>query len=80
VVNPPFKADEEEGDSPEVLAADGTNAVPHGDALPEPAVKKGSKQEEDAEEASKDREGDIYAEAALACSIENPESCIMCSG
>jgi ribonucleoside-diphosphate reductase subunit M1 len=80
VVNPPFKADQEEGDSPEVLAADGTNAVPHGDALPEPAVKKGSKQEEDAEEASKDREGDIYAEAVLACSIENPESCVMCSG
>jgi ribonucleoside-diphosphate reductase subunit M1 len=80
VVNPPFKADQEEGESPEVLAADGTTAVPRGDALPEPAIKKESNQEEDAEESSKDREGDIYAEAALACSIENPESCIMCSG
>ncbi|GAM82808.1 hypothetical protein ANO11243_007940 [Dothideomycetidae sp. 11243] len=35
---------------------------------------------EDTDEVTKDREGDIYAEAVLACSIENPESCLMCSG
>lgn len=78
VVNPPFKADVDDGESPEVLATDGLNAVPKDEELPEPAVK-GSGQEEDGD-ASADREGDIYADAVLACSIENPESCIMCSG
>ncbi|CAD6500181.1 BgTH12-04284 [Blumeria graminis f. sp. triticale] len=29
---------------------------------------------------SEEKEVDIYAEAALQCSIENPESCTMCSG
>ncbi|EGP83085.1 uncharacterized protein MYCGRDRAFT_101786 [Zymoseptoria tritici IPO323] len=81
VVNPPFPADQDEGESPEVLAVDGTKAVPKEEALPEPALagEKKTDQEEDGE-ASADREGDIYAEAVLACSIENPESCIMCSG
>ncbi|KAF4551835.1 Ribonucleoside-diphosphate reductase large chain [Elsinoe fawcettii] len=75
---PAFKADVSEGDSPRVIAADGANGFPD-DELPEAAIKKPN-QEEDKEEDSKDREGDIYAEAALACSIENPESCLMCSG
>ncbi|EME44617.1 hypothetical protein DOTSEDRAFT_152571 [Dothistroma septosporum NZE10] len=81
VVNPPFPADQDEGDSPEVLAVDGVSAIPKEEALPEPAVsiEKKARQEEDAEESSKDRESDIYAEAVLACSIENPESCLMCS-
>ncbi len=79
VVNPPFPADQDEGESPEVLAADGAAAVPKDEELPEPALKKAD-QEEDKEDQSKEREGDIYAEAVLACSIENPEACVMCSG
>lgn len=75
---PAFKADQSEGDSPRVIAADAGKGLPD-DELPEPALKKAN-QEEDAEKDSKDREGDIYAEAVLACSIENPESCLMCSG
>ncbi len=81
VVNPPFPADQDEGESPEVLATDGIGAVPKDEELPEPALKaEKPAQAEDQEEESKDREGDIYAEAVLACSIENPEACIMCSG
>ena len=84
VVNPPFPADQEEGDSPDVIGADGMNAlIPKAEELPEPALKDEKKevnQEEDKEEESKEREGDIYAEAVLACSIDNPEACVMCSG
>ena len=47
--------------------------------LPE-ATKKMSLQEEDKEEVSTGREGDIYADKVLACSIENKEACVMCSG
>ncbi|KAF2210098.1 hypothetical protein CERZMDRAFT_121921 [Cercospora zeae-maydis SCOH1-5] len=76
VVNPPFPADLEDGDSPPTLATDGLDAVPKQEELPEPAVKEVGQEEE-----KKDpREGDIYAEAVLACSIENPEACVMCSG
>ncbi|PNS13966.1 ribonucleoside-diphosphate reductase large chain [Sphaceloma murrayae] len=75
---PAFKADQSEGESPRVLAADVSTGLPD-DELPQPALEK-TKQEEDADKDSKDREGDIYAEAVLACSIENPESCLMCSG
>jgi len=74
----PFKADQEEGESPKVLAVDGATTVPD-EELPQPAIKP-KQQGEDKEDDSKDREGDIYAEAVLACSIENPESCLMCSG
>jgi ribonucleoside-diphosphate reductase subunit M1 len=79
---PAFKADVEEGDSPRLL----TTETPSDDIaekvllaeseLPN-GVKKATKQEEDVDE---DREGDIYAEAALACSIDNPDACVMCSG
>jgi ribonucleoside-diphosphate reductase subunit M1 len=69
----PFKADIEEGDSPKVLASD-PDSKPDEDTLTK------IKQDEDAEEDSNGRDGDIYADAALACSIENPESCVMCSG
>ena len=78
-MNPTFPADQEEGDSPEVLAVDGVNAVPKEEQLPDPAVKVPG-QEEDSKESSTEREGDIYAEAVLACSIENKEACVMCSG
>jgi ribonucleoside-diphosphate reductase subunit M1 len=69
----PFKADVEEGESPKMVAAD---AVPK----PDEEVSKKDNQEEDSKDDSEARDGDIYADAALACSIENPESCVMCSG
>ena len=64
-----------------VIAVDAVGGTPD-DELPQPALdpKVETKQDEDAEDVSKGREGDIYAEAVLACSIENPESCVMCSG
>jgi len=43
-------------------------------------VAKKDPQEEDSKDDSEARDGDIYADAVLACSIENPESCVMCSG
>jgi len=71
---PPFKADQEEGDSPRLLTAENPNVkAAEPIALPEAA-----KQEEDTDEG--DREGDIYADAVLQCSIENKDACIMCSG
>ncbi|KAF2262307.1 hypothetical protein CC78DRAFT_520454 [Lojkania enalia] len=69
----PFTADVEEGDSPKLLSTAPTGKPAEEEALPEPVVK----QEEDKDES---REGDIYADAVLACSIENPEACLMCSG
>lgn len=36
-------------------------------------------QEEDSRGLSEEREVDIYAEAVLACSIENKDDCMMCS-
>ncbi|KAG9682987.1 hypothetical protein KCU76_g13415, partial [Aureobasidium melanogenum] len=71
---PPFTADLPEGSSPKLVAADSTNGTP------DEEIKRTVKQDEDAADDSKDREGDIYADAVLACSIENPEACIMCSG
>lgn len=78
---PAFKADQEEGDSPKLLAADakktnGTNGT-NGKAVSEDGSEDSDKQEEDANE---DREGDIYADAVLQCSIENKDACVMCSG
>jgi ribonucleoside-diphosphate reductase subunit M1 len=74
---PGFKADIDEGDSPRLLTADGPDLkLPEKVELPKPALEP-VKQEEDADN---DREGDIYAEAVLACSIENKEACVMCSG
>ncbi|KAF2471569.1 ribonucleoside-diphosphate reductase-like protein subunit large [Lindgomyces ingoldianus] len=72
----PFTADAEEGDSPKLLTSDPTGKPAEEEALPEPAVK----QEEDQEEESGAREDDIYSDAVLACSIENKEACVMCSG
>jgi ribonucleoside-diphosphate reductase subunit M1 len=77
IVVPVFKADVEEGDSPKLLAADavtnGTNGHTNGVKAEEPA----QDQEEDGDS---EREGDIYADAVLQCSIENKDACIMCSG
>ncbi|KAF2707071.1 hypothetical protein K504DRAFT_504256 [Pleomassaria siparia CBS 279.74] len=73
----PFTADIPEGDSPKLLTSDPTTGKPvEEEALPEPAIK----QEEDNNDESAARDGDIYADAALQCSIENKEACMMCSG
>lgn len=70
----PIKADVPDGDSPKIVAADSAEQ-PDDDVLSADA----SKQKEDGKESA-DREGDIYSDAVLACSIENKEACIMCSG
>ncbi|KAK7746948.1 ribonucleotide-diphosphate reductase subunit rnr1 [Cytospora paraplurivora] len=78
----PFKADLEEAESPKALPVEPTGAQPSEEQLQEPA-KDGEKpngQSEDDDEDSADREVDIYSQAALQCSIDNPESCVMCSG
>ena len=73
VVLPTFKADVDEGESPRTLATEPTRPLVAEEALPEPAMNGGKKQEEDAEDDSKDREGDIYADAALQCKFtDNP--------
>ncbi|KAF1997534.1 hypothetical protein P154DRAFT_524739 [Amniculicola lignicola CBS 123094] len=72
----PFAADVEEGDSPKLLSTNPEGKPAEEEALPEPAMK----QEEDEDTTSGTREGDIYADAVLACSIENKEACVMCSG
>lgn len=73
-----MKADVADGDSPKVLATDpGDKVEDEEEEQPADSEKKPSNQSEDEGE---DRERDIYSEAVLACSIENPESCVMCSG
>ncbi|KAJ8121168.1 hypothetical protein ONZ43_g2315 [Nemania bipapillata] len=68
-------------ESPKALATEPTEK-PKADELPEAALEdnKSPQQDEDNEDKSKEREYDIYADAVLACSIENPEACVMCSG
>ncbi|ATY66398.1 ribonucleoside-diphosphate reductase large chain [Cordyceps militaris] len=70
-----MKADVEDGDSPKVLATEPIEQVD--EELTE--GKRTSDQDEDGDD-NKNRERDIYSEAVVACSIENPESCVMCSG
>jgi ribonucleoside-diphosphate reductase subunit M1 len=80
----PFKADAEEGDSPKLLTTDAPSVVGSKGAakleevkLPEAAE---DGQDEDRDSENEEREGDIYADAVLQCSIENKEACVMCSG
>lgn len=82
-IPPTFEADVDEGKSPQLLATDPSGRVTpenKDEELPEPASGKKKPQEEDMEIVSNDREGDIYAEKVLQCSIENKEACVMCSG
>ncbi|OBT84577.1 ribonucleoside-diphosphate reductase subunit M1 [Pseudogymnoascus sp. 03VT05] len=77
-VNPPlkspgFQADVEEGGSPKALAAEPG-------AMQDEELKDVSLSKTEEKPDSDERENDIYADAVLACSIENPESCLMCSG
>ncbi|KAI6357026.1 ribonucleotide-diphosphate reductase subunit rnr1 [Pyricularia grisea] len=71
----PFKADQDEGESPKALPTEPTKSVDEEEALDSKKT-----DTEDNESESKEREMDIYSEAVLACSIENPEACVMCSG
>lgn len=75
----PFKADVEEGESPKALPTEPAGK-PKIEELADPALNGKKSQSEDGDEDSTEREHDIYADAVLACSIENPEACIMCSG
>lgn len=77
---PPFKADVSEGSSPRLLSTDPKDQPPREEELPDPIRKVEKTQDEDADEDSNDREGDIYAQKVLQCSIENKEACVMCSG
>ncbi|KAG0633128.1 ribonucleotide reductase [Tuber brumale] len=43
-------------------------------------LEKKKPQDEDSQRLNEEREGDIYADAVLSCSIENKEECMMCSG
>lgn len=71
----PFKADQPEGESPKALPIEPSETVKD-----ESLDSEKPPQNEDKDDESKEREMDIYSEAVLACSIENPESCVMCSG
>jgi len=75
---PGYKADMEEADSPQLLSTDSI-APTKEEEMPESALDTPG-QEEDKDEDSEKREGDIYADAVLQCSIENKDACIMCSG
>ncbi|RYP03809.1 hypothetical protein DL765_010384 [Monosporascus sp. GIB2] len=78
---PAFRADVDEGESPKALPTEPTETI-KAEELPDPALDgdKSPAQDEDKAEKSKEREYDIYADAVLACSIENPDACVMCSG
>lgn len=98
--NIPFKADQEEAESPKALPVEPAGEKPVGESLSSPTTNgdKGKDQSEDVDQDSKEREMDIYSEAVLQCktpyeyalfqdstniftgSIDNPESCVMCSG
>lgn len=66
-VLPTFKADADEGESPKLLYTDPVGTPDKDESLSEPAINGTKKQDEDADELSKDREGDIYADKVLQC-------------
>ncbi|KAI5820213.1 ribonucleotide reductase [Pyronema omphalodes] len=72
----PFTADQPEPKSPTLL-----NTTPDGPPDEELVeLERRKTQDEDKSGDSDEREVDIYADAVLACSIQNPEACEMCSG
>lgn len=69
----PFKADQEEGESPKALPTEPADKPIKIEELPEPVVEgKRPAQSEDQDGVSKEREYDIYADAALACKFSPP--------
>ncbi|KAI1629447.1 ribonucleoside-diphosphate reductase large chain [Exophiala viscosa] len=65
--------------SPKVLPTDPVDVPVVEESLENRAQIK-ALQDEDKDSDSEEREGDIYAQKVLQCSIENKEACIMCSG
>ncbi|KIV79611.1 ribonucleoside-diphosphate reductase large chain [Exophiala sideris] len=65
--------------SPKVLPTDPVDVPVVEESLENRAQIK-AVQDEDKDSDSEEREGDIYAQKVLQCSIENKEACIMCSG
>ena len=62
------------GDSPRALATDPVDTPDRDEALPESATAAKKTQEEDKEDVSEDREGDIYAQKVLACKFASEAS------
>ncbi|KAF3931844.1 hypothetical protein ABW19_dt0203408 [Dactylella cylindrospora] len=75
----PFKADLDEGESPKLLTASPPSGPPGEEEL-QLDTKVEKLQLEDDDGLTEEREGDIYAQKVLQCSIENKEACMMCSG
>lgn len=73
----PDAESEESEPSPTLLATEPPADPTSVDGLEELEDKRN--QEEDSKSLSEEREVDIYADAVLACSIENKEECMMCS-
>jgi ribonucleoside-diphosphate reductase subunit M1 len=67
-------------ESPRTLVADPMAAASREPNLPAAEVNSDEAQPEDAAAESEAREGDIFSDAVLQCSIENKEACVMCQG
>ena len=66
----PFKADVAEGESPKALPTDPADKPKDAELLePEAKDTKAPNQDEDKDDATKEREYDIYNEAVLACKL-----------
>jgi ribonucleoside-diphosphate reductase subunit M1 len=72
-----FKADFPEPESPKALA---TEPIVKTEAIGSPLLEKKEGQNEDKDDENEKREGDIYDSKVIACAIDNPEACEMCSG
>ncbi|KAK1778427.1 ribonucleotide reductase [Copromyces sp. CBS 386.78] len=75
--NAGFKADFPEPESPKALA---TEPIAKTQDIGSPLLEKKEGQNEDKDEENEKREGDIYDSKVIACAIDNPEACEMCSG
>ncbi|RMZ78787.1 hypothetical protein DV738_g3678, partial [Chaetothyriales sp. CBS 135597] len=64
--------------SPRVLATEPEGPPDLDESLESRLAK--TAQDEDKDSESQERDEDIYAQKVLACSIENKEACVMCSG
>lgn len=71
--NVPFKADQEEAESPKALPVEPTGEKPDGESLSSPTTNDGKSKDqvEDGDADSKEREMDIYSEAVLQCKSPN---------
>jgi ribonucleoside-diphosphate reductase subunit M1 len=67
-------------ESPRTLVTDPIAAASREPNLPAAEANSAEAQPEDAAGESEAREGDIFSDAVLQCSIENKEACLMCQG